>query len=284
MAKILVGTCGFYYTDWLGPVYPQGTKKEEYLPLYAKRFGTVELDYTYYSMPKAANLANMLVTGGSDLTFTAKATQTMTHKIDPNGWKAEAQKYREAIEPMVQAGRLEAVLFQFPYSFHYTTDNRRYLGDLLSCFAGVPLAVEFRVAEWYHAKVIEGMQKQGAALVSLDMPELAKLPPTMDVVTAPFAYIRLHGRNTETWWGSDEVARYDYLYNDRELEAWVDRIQRIVVQADKILVYFNNHARGQAVQNAQSLVKILDKAGLFADHGEGKDMKHENQKTGGLSS
>jgi uncharacterized protein YecE (DUF72 family) len=259
MAQILVGTCGFYYTDWLGPVYPEGTAKKDYLALYAKRFNTVELDYTYYSMPKAANLARMLLDGGPDLTFAIKAHETLTHKIDPAAWKTNANMYREAIEPVVQAGRLEAVLFQFPYSFHYTTDNRRYLGDLLSCFQGIPLAVEFRVADWYHSRVIEGMQKQGVALVSLDMPDLAKLPPTMDVVTAPFSYIRLHGRNARAWWGSDEVARYDYLYTDRELEDWVDRIKRIVIQADKILVYFNNHARGQAVQNAQTLIMLLEK-------------------------
>jgi uncharacterized protein YecE (DUF72 family) len=84
----------------------------------------------------------------------------------------------------------------------------------------------------------------------------------MDVVTAPFAYIRLHGRNAGAWWGSDEVARYDYLYSERELEAWLDRIRRIEVQADRILVYFNNHARGQAVQNAQTLLEILKRAGL----------------------
>ncbi|AEF80548.1 DUF72 domain-containing protein [Leadbettera azotonutricia] len=277
MAKIMVGTCGFYYTDWLGSVYPEGTAKKDYLSLYAERFSTVELDYTYYSMPKAENLAKMLVDGGPNLTFSAKAHQSLTHKIDPGHWKGEAETYRGAIDPLLKAGRLEAVLFQFPYSFHYTADNRRYLGDVLSCFQGVPLAVEFRVAEWYHAKVIEGMRKQGAALVSLDMPDLAKLPPAMDVVTAPFAYIRLHGRNAGAWWGSDEVARYDYLYNDRELEAWVDRIKRIEVQADKILVYFNNHARGQAAKNGQSLIEILKRAG-------GKDMEHGEHKPGGMPS
>jgi uncharacterized protein YecE (DUF72 family) len=84
-----------------------------------------------------------------------------------------------------------------------------------------------------------------------------------ETVTAKTAYIRLHGRNKETWWGSDSAARYDYLYNDHELEAWVDRIKRIVVQADRILVYFNNHARGQAVKNAKMLTGILEKAGLL---------------------
>jgi uncharacterized protein YecE (DUF72 family) len=167
--------------------------------------------------------------------------------------------YRAAIEPVLEAGRLEAVLFQFPYSFHYTADNRRYLGNLLSCFQGVPLAVEFRIAEWYNPRVIEGMRKQGAALASLDMPDLPKLPPSMDVVTAPFSYIRLHGRNAKAWWGTDAVARYDYRYTDRELEAWVDRIRRIEIQTDKILIFFNNHARGQAMKNAQTLLTILNK-------------------------
>jgi uncharacterized protein YecE (DUF72 family) len=133
--------------------------------------------------------------------------------------------------------------------------------------------VEFRTPEWYTSRVIEGMQKRGVSLVSLDMPELKDLPPLMDVVTAPLSYIRLHGRNEKNWHGSDEVARYDYLYNDKELEVWVDRIKRIVVQADHILVYFNNHARGQAVKNGQTLIHILEKAGLFGESRGGKNMR-----------
>jgi uncharacterized protein YecE (DUF72 family) len=99
------------------------------------------------------------------------------------------------------------------------------------------------------------------------MPDLPGLPPQTDIVTGPFVYIRLHGRNKETWWGSDSASRYDYLYNDKELEAWADRIKRIVVQADRILVYFNNHRRGQAVKNGQTLQKILEKAGLLGGKG-----------------
>jgi uncharacterized protein YecE (DUF72 family) len=100
---------------------------------------------------------------------------------------------------MLNEGRLDAVLFQFPYSFHYTPDNRRYLDRLLTYFMEVPAAVEFRTADWYTGKVIEGMKSRNVPLVSLDLPELPKLPPLMDVVTAPLAYIRLHGRNKEAW-------------------------------------------------------------------------------------
>jgi uncharacterized protein YecE (DUF72 family) len=165
-------------------------------------------------------------------------------------------------------------LFQFPLQFAYEAGNRRYLDKLLACFKGVPSVVEFRAPEWYTGRVIEGMRERGVSLVSQDMPELKDLPPLMDVVTAPFSYIRLHGRNGETWHGSDAVARYDYLYHDRELEAWADWIKRIAVQADRILVYFNNHTRGQAVTNAQTLVHILDKAELWNGLEGGKDMAH----------
>jgi uncharacterized protein YecE (DUF72 family) len=265
MATILVGTCGYHYTEWIGPVYPEGTKKEGFLPLYAGMFGTVELDYAYYAMPKAAQLAAMLETAGPDLTFSIKAHESLTHKVNPGGWEGDAKTYLAALEPLREAGRLEALLFQFPNSFHYEADNRRYLDKLLSFFKDVPSAVEFRNAEWINDRVIEGLRKRGAALVSLDMPDLRGLPPTLDVLTGRFAYIRLHGRNKETWWGSDSAARYDYLYSEQELEGWAARIKRIMIKADRILVYFNNHIRGQAIKNGQMLTKILDKAGLFTE-------------------
>jgi uncharacterized protein YecE (DUF72 family) len=282
MAKILVGTCGYFYKDWVGPVYPKGTKQADYLRLYAGRFSTVELDFAYYAMPEAAQLANMLAVGGPNLTFSIKAHKTLTHKIDPAQWEGQAWAYREAIDPLLQAKRLEKVLFQFPPEFGYTQDNRRYLDALLTWFKDVPSAVEFRLADWYTNRVIEGMKKREVSLAAVDVPDIRGLPPAIDVVTASTAYIRLHGRNKETWWGSDGPARYDYLYNDKELESWGDRLQRIVLQADRILVYFNNHRRGQAVENAQTLIQILDKTGLSGDLVQVKGIKHGFDSTGDL--
>jgi uncharacterized protein YecE (DUF72 family) len=147
------------------------------------------------------------ISGWPKLTFAIKAHKTFTHEVNPSGWEGDAKTYLNAIEPMLKAGRLEAVLFQFPYSFGYTDDNRRYLDRLLKCFKGVPAAVEFRKVDWFAGKVIEGMKSRNVPLVSLDMPELPKLPPLMDVVTAPVAYIRLHGRNKEWQIGQE----YAYL-------------------------------------------------------------------------
>ncbi|MDR0472379.1 MAG: DUF72 domain-containing protein [Treponema sp.] len=263
MAEILIGTSGYSYHEWVGPVYPEGTKTADYLACYAGLFPTVELNFSYYQMPKADNLAKMLVDGGPTLRFSIKAHKTLTHEINPAQWEGEANTYLTAIEPMLKDGRLDAVLFQFPYSFKYEDENRRYLDKLLKVFKEVPSAVEFRKTDWYTGKVIDGMKNRNVPLVSLDMPELPKLPPQMDVVTAPLAYIRLHGRNKEAWWGKDDHARYDYLYADSEIEAWADRIKRITEQAQRILVYFNNHPFGKAAKNAQTLEKMLTKIGLI---------------------
>ena len=256
MGTILIGTCGYSYNEWIGPVYPEGSKRDDFLPLYASRFGTVELDYSYYQMPKAESLGRMAA-DAPGLGFAIKAHQSLTHKIDDSKWRDEAKTYIEALEPLREAGRLEAVLLQFPYSFHYEAENRRYLDKILEEFAGIQTAVEFRNADWLNNRVIDGLRSRGAALVGLDMPDLKGLPPRMDVVTAPLAYFRLHGRNKETWWGSDGAARYDYLYSDKELEATAERLKQILVTADRVLVYFNNHRRGQAVKNAEKLKEII---------------------------
>jgi len=257
MAQILIGTSGYSYHDWAGLVYPEGTKAKDYLAYYSGLFPTVELNFSYYNMPKSDNLAKMLANGGDKLTFSIKAHKTLTHEINPSLWEEEAKTYLTAIEPMLESGRLESVLFQFPYSFHYTVENRRYLDKLLTYFKGVPVAIEFRTASWFTEKVIEGMKARNVTLVSLDLPELPKLPPPMDVVTASPAYIRLHGRNKEAWWGSDGQ-RYTYIYTDSEIYAWAERIMRITEQVERILVYFNNHPFGMAVENAQMLMKILN--------------------------
>ena len=264
MGKIIIGTCGYSYKEWVGPFYPQKTKTDEYLNFYAGEFDTLEIDYTFYRMPAAAQLEKMMEGGGPDLTFSIKATQTLTHIIDPDKWREEAKTYIAAIEAMHKAGRLEAVLFQFPYSFHYTVENRRHLDNLLEEFGGIPSAVEFRNNEWSGNRVIEGLKERGASYVSTDLPDLKGLPPVLDVSTSPFAYFRLHGRNKQTWWGSESKARYDYFYSDKELEDAAERIKRIAIKADRLLIYFNNHTRAQAIKNAITLKKIL---GIIKDPG-----------------
>ncbi|WP_320130078.1 DUF72 domain-containing protein [uncultured Sphaerochaeta sp.] len=257
MANILIGTSGYSYTEWVGPVYPEGTKASEYLSLYADRFETVELNFSYYRMPVADQLQAMHEQAPS-LVFSIKAHESLTHSIDPANWKREATIFRSALEPLLNTDSLEAVLLQFPYSFHYEPDQRRYLDALLRFFPGIPLAVEFRNAQWYNNRTLDALKSLKVAFVSLDLPQIQGNPPLMDVSTAPLAYIRLHGRNQAAWWGSDAAARYDYLYSDRELLSIVQRVRGLALGSGTVVVYFNNHRRGQAVKNAQRLRSLLE--------------------------
>ncbi|MHC1692621.1 MAG: DUF72 domain-containing protein [Sphaerochaetaceae bacterium] len=264
MGTILVGTSGYSYTEWIGPVYPPSTKPEAFLGLYVHMFSSVELNFSYYRMPSALQLEHLMGQSGPSLVFSIKANDSLTHTIDPTSWRDSAHTFTDAVETLAASGQLGAVLLQFPYSFHYDVDQRRYLDALLKELAHLPLAVEFRNGQWYNNRVLDSLRSRQVALSSVDLPPLKGLPPVMDVSTSSLAYIRLHGRNSETWWGSDSASRYDYLYSDKELESWVDRIKAIASRASTVLVYFNNHRRGQAVQNAQTLRNMLVKAGLSA--------------------
>jgi uncharacterized protein YecE (DUF72 family) len=226
---------------------------------YAKKFPCVELNYTRYQMPRAGQLEQMIEAGGPNFTFAVKASETLIQGANPAQWQNEAKAWLKAMAPLRESGRLEAILFQFPHSYCYTAENRRHLDKLLVEFSDIPSAVEFNNTEWSNNRVIEGLRTRGVAYVCTDLPDLPGLPPVLDVSTSPLAYFRLHGRNTQTWWGSDSKSRYDYLYSEQELESIAERINRIAVKADKTLVFFNNHARGQALINAETLEKKVKK-------------------------
>jgi len=280
MGSVSVGCSGYGYLEWVGPVYAADTAREDCLGSYARLFHTVELNETAYEMPTAEGLGALMERAGTELTFSVKAHESLTHRIDAAGWKASARSFVEALGPLREAGRLEAVLLQFPPEFRYGADERRYLDGLVLALGmaesvGAPrdsrsdslrgnpqLAVEFHDHAWYNNRVFDALRKRSVAVVSMDLPELAGLPPVIDLVTAPLAYIRLHGRNARAWWGSDSASRYDYLYTAAELGAWAQRIRGIAAQARKVLVYFNNYRKGQAAANAAAFAALLADAGL----------------------
>ncbi|MCK9524278.1 MAG: DUF72 domain-containing protein [Proteobacteria bacterium] len=256
MSRILIGTSGYHYSEWVGPFYPEQTKSADYLPLYAQHYATVELNFSYYRMPEAASLALMHQSAPA-LRFSIKGYQSLTHRIDPALWRAEATRFSRALEPLLSAGALEAVLLQFPYSFHYEVEQRRYLAQLVQALSHLPLAVEFRNSGWYNNRTLDELRRCSIAFVCLDLPEAEGNPPMMDVVTAPLSYLRLHGRNANTWWGSDAASRYDYLYSDAELGQLIRRLLLLSAQAETTLVYFNNHRNAQATANATRLLELL---------------------------
>jgi uncharacterized protein YecE (DUF72 family) len=258
--RLLVGTSGFSYEDWVGPFYPEGTPRRDFLGLYAAEFPYVELNFSYYSQPTPGTLSRMVQATPKGFLFAIKAHQSLTHQVGSD-LPAAADRFRSGIVPLVEADRLAAVLLQFPFSFHYTPETRTHLQRLCESLAGLPLAVEFRNDEWQRESVLEGLRRCNAAIVNVDEPRLPRLPGPSEEVTAPLGYLRFHGRNQDAWWKGTNVTRYDYLYNGKELADWVPMIERMLARVQLMLVAFNNHSRGQAIQNARGLVRLLRATG-----------------------
>jgi uncharacterized protein YecE (DUF72 family) len=172
--------------------------------------------------------------------------------------------YKQGISPLTQTRQLSAILIQFPQSFNRSDNNRRYLAMLLDQLQDLPLAVEFRSASWAVDKVFDGLAQRKVTLVAVYEPNLPGLFPPLDVVTNPeLFYVRFHGRNVKGWRSGNMQNQFDYNYSDAELSEWVDkRIMDMADQAEAGYILFNNHVRGQAPRNAQSMVRILRQAGL----------------------
>jgi len=254
---ILLGTSGYSYPDWVGPVYPPGTPEKDFLAHYAKLFPLTELNFSYYRQPEARTIARMVHVTPDTFRFAIKGYKRLTHELaaDPS---AEARIFKEGIRPLVEAGRLASVVLQFPYSFHYTTESRKYLDTLCRQFEGFPAAVEFRNSEWQRDSVYKGLTSRQVALVNVDEPLLPGLPRPTALVTAPHAYVRFHGRNAAKWWDGDNTTRYDYAYSGDELAEWLPRIRQMAGKAVNVMVLFNNHFQGKAVEDAKKLRAMLE--------------------------
>ena len=260
--RILVGTSGYSYNDWIGPFYPEGTTRQDFLSLYAREFSVVELNFSYYQQPSPRTLERMVAATPLGFTFAVKAHRSMTHEIGES-WEKDIDSFRSGVQPMMDAGRLAAVLLQFPYSFKYTPESRSRLAALCGKLEGLPLAVEFRTSEWLKEQVFDGLRQRGVSLVSVDEPDLPKLLRPTTETTGSLGYVRFHGRNKAAWWTGDNASRYNYLYNRDELEEWVQRIRQIIEGVPLLLLFFNNHWRGNAAQNAREMRLLLEERGLL---------------------
>ncbi len=256
-----VGTSGYSYAEWINAgVYPPETRSADMLPLYARRFSTTELNYTWYQMPRAETIERMRRKVPEHFGFAAKLTRTLTHEIKKDAWQKEAIRYRDGIAPLIATRQLLAVLMQFPPSFDRSRHHRVYLAALLEALSGLPLAVEFRNASWAVDTVFHHLEDRRVTLVTVDEPDLPGLFPPLSVVTSPdLFYIRFHGKNKKGWHSGNMQKQFDYNYSDDELTEWVDqRITPMAQQAKRGVIYFNNHVQGQAVGNATRMVELLN--------------------------
>lgn len=251
---IRLGTSGFSYDDWVGPVYPEDLPRWAWLPYYAERFKTVELNVTYYRLPAKKTAQGWVKRTPDDFLFSLKAHRSLTHDREQPDFSA----FLEALAPLEESGKLACVLAQFPYSFHPTEENKDYLKVLREGMSAQPVVVEFRDAAWVSEETFELLENIGLGFCCVDEPPLKGLMPPVARVTGGIAYARFHGRNAAQWWNHEHAwQRYDYSYREEELRAWVPRIRDLDQAASLTLVYANNHYRGQSIETIRMLESLL---------------------------
>ena len=294
-ARIQVGSCSWTDPTLIacGRFYPPGiTSAEARLRYYAEQFDIVEVDSTYYAPPSPRNSelwaartppASSSTSRRSGCSPTTRpswgACQTGCGTRSPGGTnQAERlcqglpaaaveqvwELHREALEPLAAAGKLGAVLFQFPPWFVRSHDNRAYLRGLPHRLPGWPLAVEFRGGGWMDEESAAGtlrlLEEAGLAYVAVDEPQgFPNSTPPLAAATAPLAVVRLHGRNAGTWESRTGAAsdRFKYLYADGELEEWVPRVRELAAQTRSVHVLFNNNYEDWGMQNARRMAHLL---------------------------
>jgi uncharacterized protein YecE (DUF72 family) len=251
---IHIGTSGYSYQDWIGPVYPPGTKAGDMLELYAERFRTVEVNATYYRLPGAKTFAGMVKRAGPGFRFSVKLPGDVTHRGDLD----LVDRFVEVTRPLTDAGVLACVLAQFPYAFQNARDSRAYVARLAERLRGAPLVVEFRHSSWQVDPVYAFLREHRLSLAAVDAPALPNLPRPEARATGPIGYLRFHGRNAEQWFEHERAEqRYDYLYTPDELSGWLERIRTLEAATEELFIYFNNHFQGKAATNALQLANLL---------------------------
>ena len=256
--RVRIGPAGWSYPDWKGIVYPAPMPRGLHpLAMLARYFDSVEIDSSFYRPPQAKHTGGYLrhISENDNFRFTAKLWQRFTHQRDSAPSNNEVQQFKDGLAPLAEAGKLGALLVQFPWSFQRTPENRRWLARIVETFEGFPLALEVRHVSWDRREVYKALAERSVAFCNIDQPIFSDSLEPGAMVTARLGYVRLHGRNLQDWFresaGRDD--RYNYLYSPEELKPWVEKVERIRQQVDDVYVITNNHYEGQAVVNAFEL-------------------------------
>jgi len=267
-AKLCIGTSGWSYPKgegtWTGYFYPKGKINE--LEYYSQFFNAVELNSSFYRPPNPAYVSNWARRVPDDFLFTVKLWQKFTHPgmhREATGEEAVISRrdidiFKRSIAPLVEQGKLGALLAQFPPSFRNDGLGRQIISALSRSFGEYRLAIELRHRSWSDDPSIAKLLREGnVAWVQIDEPRFRssiaeELPLTSDV-----AYFRFHGRNAETWWTGNSETRYQYLYSTEEIEELAARIKKAAARTGLLFAFFNNHWRGYAPRNAVDVMKAL---------------------------
>ena len=260
--KIRIGPAGWSYKDWEGVVYPRkpGAKFDP-LAYLARYFDTIEINSTFYRPPAASSAEAWAkrVVHNRAFRFTAKLHRVFTHERGKATLEDE-KEFRAGIDPLAEAGRLGALLLQFPWSFKNTDEERLYLMHLIDRFKDYRLIIEVRHASWNTPSTYEELEKREVGICNIDQPVFKKSMRPSSLSTSSLGYVRLHGRNYQNWFRDKAVRdeRYNYLYSINELEPWIARIREVAKQSKETYVISNNHFLGKAVVNALEIKATLE--------------------------
>jgi len=294
--RILVGSCSWTDPTLIssGRFYPKGVHSAEArLRYYARQFPIVEVDSTYYAPPTVENATLWARRTPDGFVFDVKAFGLLTGHmarvdrlppwlrdgvlpeasgkrnvyrgdLDPATLELLWLEHAKALAPLREAGKLGAVLFQFPPWFTRSHAAIDYLREVRERLAGWRLAVEFRGGGWMDggaaARSLGLLDELGLCYVSVDEPQgFDSSTPPVAAATGDLAVVRLHGRNAATWKIKSGAAsdRFKYLYSDAELQEWAPRVAELAEQAGEVHVLFNNNYEDWGMRNARRMAQLL---------------------------
>lgn len=238
---------------------------------YSAFFPTVEIDTFFYGIPSVEVVSNWLNQVPKNFKFVVKANSVLTlhnnQESSSKKIKETLQKFKTAINPLLETNSLKTILLQFPPFFEATKQNIAYLIYLRNEFTGLPLSIEFRNASWFADSTFNSLvlfcQTKQITLITVDEPQLGKKSvPFKTIVTNPkLLLVRLHGRNKAGWLhkGADwRKFRTLYNYSNDELLDLQAKLVPIENNTKEICIIFNNNSGGHAANNALSLKKLLN--------------------------
>ena len=243
--RLLLGTQGFAFDDWVGPFYPAGTPKSAYLEQYARHFATVEIDSTFYGSPRAQVVQGWRERTPDGFRFAAKFPKLITHDKKLEGAQGDAEAFVGTMQAL--GDKLAVLTLQFAYDF--TPEKRDELEAFLAALPKGPrYAVELRNRGWLNPELSERLSQHNVALVLQDLHYMPKL----DWITADFTVIRWLGRR-------QDIQAFDRIQIDRTavLEKWAARVSRFLDEGVDVYGYFNNHFAGHSPASARQFAEML---------------------------
>ena len=287
MGSIAVGTASWTDRTLLDSGwYPQtATTPEKRLGYYAKNFPVVEVDSTYYGPPAEQTTRLWAQRTPDEFTFNIKAFSLLTghptkvsaiyKDLRPETDKKNvypddvpSQTYEEvwtrflsALDPLVQAGKLGALLFQFPPWWGIRRDHKDYLREVAARCKPLRPVFEFRNASWFDGdnaeETLEFLRRHELPLVCVDMPQghRSSVPPLL-AATADLAVVRFHG-HSDKWTSKDIHEKFGYRYAKAELREWAPKLRTLADEAKTTQVFMNNCYGDYAQRNAATLIELL---------------------------